>query len=85
MLTTNFKLIVLGFECSRTTKLHKACLDLVEKWNNESCVELVNDTATMKKFGVSNTPALVVNNNLLFEGCSMSADGIEKMLHKLAT
>ncbi len=79
------KLIILGFKCSRTTKLRDTCLELLHKWNNNSSLEIIDDQDKIDQFGVKNTPALVVDNIILFQGCAMSGSGIETMIRQQDT
>jgi hypothetical protein len=37
----------------------------------------------MKELGVKNTPALVVDDVLLFQGCAMSEAGVQSLLEKI--
>lgn len=72
----------MGFSCSRTTNLKASCDAVVEAWSGEHEVEVVTSADVMKTYGISNTPALVVDDQLLFQGCAMSSKGIKALLEK---
>ena len=78
------KFQVYGFDCSRTQKLQASCEELVRQMNNQSTCEVIKNAEAMKAIGILNTPALVIDGKLLFQGCAMSASGIAEMLKKLA-
>jgi hypothetical protein len=76
------KMIILGFKCSRTTKLRDTCLELLGKWDNGSSLEVIEDETMFAQFGIKNTPTLVVDNIVLFQGSAMSGPGIETMIRQ---
>ena len=77
------KFEVCGFECSRTTKLTTSVSSLVlSRQNKDDSVVCIQDAEQMKELGVKNTPALVVDDVLLFQGCAMSEAGVQALLEK---
>jgi hypothetical protein len=72
---------VCGFECSRTTALLEAAKELCSVLELGEVTSLAN-ADEMKGYGISNTPALVVDDELIFQGCAMSSEGIRTMLLK---
>jgi hypothetical protein len=82
VITVNFK--VLGFACSRTTRLKEACELLLTSLPGDHQLTCVEEAEEMKAMGVSNTPALAIDDVVLFQGCAMSAIGIRKIMEKHA-
>lgn len=77
------KFEVLGFECSRTTKLNDSVNSLIKSRGDDGDeVAWVQNSDRMKELGVKNTPALAVDGILLFQGCAMSEAGIQALLEK---
>lgn len=79
------KFQVCGFKCSRTRRLVESCSTLIEQLQDQSILELLEDADLMNKMGIKNTPALIVDGQILFQGCAMSPEGIREMLKKNQT
>ena len=75
---------VLGFACSRTTRLKEACEQLLPSLPGEHQISCIEDAEVMKAMGVSNTPALAIDDVVLFQGCAMSSKGIRKIMEQRA-
>lgn len=76
---------VLGYSCSRTSKLLQSAESYAETASSQGAevlVEKVEDGDRFKALGVRSTPACALDGVLLFQGCGMSADGLKKMIEK---
>jgi len=76
---------VLGTGCAKCKTLEKATIDVVNEYQLDANVEKVEDIMQIVKYQVMNTPALVVNEKVVFSGRVPSKteikDFIDKAIH----
>ena len=59
---------VLGTDCANCRKLERMVRDVVEKTNVDANVEKVDDIIKIIDYGVRRTPALVIDEKVIFYG-----------------
>jgi len=59
---------VLGTGCPKCKSLEKAVINSVSELNLQADVSKVEDIMEIMKFGVMNTPALVINGKVVLSG-----------------
>ncbi len=73
---------VLGTGCKKCTKLYDNLSELENKGVIEGGVTKVSSPADIAGYGVMRTPALVVGEEVVFQGDSPSIDKLERILKK---
>ncbi|NVN92898.1 MAG: TM0996/MTH895 family glutaredoxin-like protein [Desulfuromonadales bacterium] len=74
------KIEVLGSGCTKCKMLLEAVQAAVKAKGIEAEVYKVEDMASIMKYGVMSTPALVIDGTVVFSGKSPSAAEIQKYL-----
>ena len=74
------KIQVLGPGCSNCKLLHKNAMAAVMEANVDANVEKVEDIATIMKFGVMATPALVIDGVVKTSGRVLTVGEIKKLI-----
>jgi small redox-active disulfide protein 2 len=74
------KIEVLGSGCTKCKMLLKVVQTAVREKGIEAEVIKVEDMASIMKYGVMSTPALVIDGKVVFSGKSPSAAEIQKYL-----
>ena len=77
------KLQILGTGCSKCRALTQNTQTALLELGLDSTVEKVEDIASIMKFGVLSTPALVIDGKVLFSGKVSSSAEIKKMLSEV--
>jgi small redox-active disulfide protein 2 len=73
---------ILGTGCSNCRNLEKATREAVAELNLEASVVKEEDITKIMGYGIMRTPALVVNEKVLFFGRVPSVSEIKEMLLK---
>ena len=71
---------ILGSGCSKCNALEKTTLEAIKELGKEATVEHVTDFADIAKYGVMQTPALVVDEKVLSFGRVLSKDEVKKLI-----
>lgn len=71
---------ILGSGCSKCNALEKSVLEAIKELGKEATVEHVTDFADIAKYGVMQTPALVVDEKVLSFGRVLSKDEVKKLI-----
>ena len=71
---------VLGSGCAKCAKLKLIVEEAVKNLNLEATVEKVEDFMKIMKYGVMITPALVIDEKVIFSGKVPTVKEIEEML-----
>lgn len=74
------KIQVLGPGCPNCKQLHKNAMAAVMEANVDANVEKVEDIATIMKFGVMATPALVIDGIVKTSGRVLTVGEIKKLI-----
>ena len=74
------KIEILGMGCPSCTKLEKNAEDAVKSAGLEAEIVKVSDMTEIMNYGVTRTPALVVDGNVKSSGKVLKADEILKFL-----
>ncbi|MGC9373962.1 MAG: thioredoxin family protein [Bacteroidales bacterium] len=73
---------VLGTGCPKCKKLEKITRDVVAEMNMDANISKVEDITQIMEYGVMMTPALVINENVVFSGQLPSASEIKEQITK---
>ncbi len=73
---------ILGTGCSNCRALEKATLQAVQENNLDIEVQKVEDLPSIMAYGIMRTPALVLNEKVLFSGRVPSKSDIKNILVK---
>jgi len=71
---------ILGSGCSKCNALEKATVEALKELGKDAVVEHVTNFADIAKYGVMQTPALVVDDKVLSYGRVLSKDDVKKLL-----
>lgn len=71
---------ILGSGCSKCNALEQATVEALKELGQEATVEHVTNFADIAKYGVMQTPALVVDEKVLSFGRVLSKDDVKKLL-----
>lgn len=71
---------VLGPGCANCTTLEKRTREAVEATGVEASIEKVTDYAVIASYGVMSTPALVIDEQLVFSGRVPKVKELQMML-----
>ena len=75
---------VLGTGCPKCKTLEKITRDLVAEMDIEANISKVDDIMNIMEYGVMHTPALVVNEKVVFSGRSPSSTELKELILKNA-
>jgi small redox-active disulfide protein 2 len=73
---------VLGTGCPKCKALEKATRDVVTELGLDATVSKVEDIMDIMSYGVSSTPALVVNEKVVLKGRMPSTSELRELLTK---
>lgn len=73
---------VLGSGCANCKKLEENTKTAISELGLEATVEKVEDIATIMKYGVMKTPALVVDEKVILSGRVATVNEIKELLRK---
>lgn len=73
---------ILGPGCPKCKVLEKLTREVVEQNNIEATVTKVEDIVAIMNYGVMSTPALVVDEKVIFKGRVPSAEELKRILTK---
>lgn len=73
---------ILGSGCSKCNELEKSTVEALKELGIEAAVDHVTDFADIAKYGVMQTPALVVDGKVLSYGRVLSKNDVKKLLNK---
>ena len=73
---------VLGTGCPKCKALEKATRDAVAELGLDATVSKVDDIMDIMSYGVSSTPALVVNEKVVLKGRMPSTSELKEILTK---
>jgi small redox-active disulfide protein 2 len=73
---------ILGSGCSKCNELEKSTVEALAELGIEAVVDHVTDFADIAKYGVMQTPALVVDGKVLSYGRVLSKNDVKKLLNK---
>lgn len=73
---------VLGTGCPKCKTLEKTTREVVSEMNIEANISKVEDIMKIMEYGVMHTPALVVNEKVVFSGRVPSANEIKDLITK---
>jgi len=73
---------VLGTGCPKCKALEKATRDVVAELGLDANVSKVEDIMEIMSYGVSSTPALVVNEKVVLKGRMPSTSELKELLTK---
>lgn len=71
---------ILGSGCSKCNALEKAAVEALKEMGLEATIEHVTDFAEIAKFGVMQTPALVIDGKVVSYGRVLSKAEVKKLL-----
>ncbi|RZT96707.1 small redox-active disulfide protein 2 [Ancylomarina subtilis] len=74
---------VLGPGCKKCNTLHQATQKAIEELNIEATITKVDDMMKILAYGVMSTPALVVNEKVLFSGKVPTVSEIKELIESL--
>lgn len=75
---------VLGTGCPKCKTLEKITRDLVAEMDIEANISKVDDIMKIMEYGVMHTPALVVNEKVVFSGRIPSSTELKELILKNA-
>ena len=73
---------ILGSGCSKCNEVEKSTVEALAELGIEAVVDHVTDFADIAKYGVMQTPALVVDGKVLSYGRVLSKNDVKKLLNK---
>ena len=71
---------IIGSNCSNGIKLYKMATRAIEEQNQDIMIEKKDDKKSIEKYGVKNTPGLVINEKLVSQGKVLTTREISKLL-----
>ena len=74
------KIKILGTGCPNCIELEKRTREAIKELGRKSEIEKITDIAKILSYGVMSTPALVVDEKVIFSGRVPSTKDIKKML-----
>lgn len=74
---------VLGPGCKKCKTLHDATQKAIEELNIEATLTKVDDMMKILSYGVMSTPALVVDEKVLFSGKVPSVSEIKELIQSI--
>lgn len=74
------KIKILGPGCPNCKILEKKTIDAVAELNLDASIEKVEDIMKIMEFGVMKTPALVIDEKVVFSGRIPSETELKKLL-----
>ncbi len=79
----NAKYKILGTGCDKCTKLYNNLKQLQDEGEIEGEITKVADVQTIAAYGVMSTPALVVDEKIIFSGESPSKNKLKDMISSI--
>lgn len=73
---------VLGTGCPKCKKLEQITRDVVTEMNVDATISKVEDITKIMEYGVMLTPALVINEKVVFSGQLPSTNEIKEQITK---
>lgn len=73
---------VLGTGCPKCKKLEQITRDVVTEMNVDATISKVEDITKIMEYGVMLTPAMVINEKVVFSGQLPSANEIKEQITK---
>ncbi len=73
---------VLGSGCSKCTKLYDMVSEVIAEKQLDASITKIEDFKEILGFGVMKTPALVIDENVIFSGSVPNKKKIEEYLSK---
>ena len=73
---------VLGTGCSKCKALEKVTTEVVKESNFDADIQKVEDIVQIMNYGVMTTPALVINEKVVFSGRVPSKSEIKSYIEK---
>ena len=73
---------ILGSGCPKCNKLEANAKEAMEDLGKEYEIEHVTDIAEIAEYGVMSTPALVIDEKVLFSGKVVNVNELKKILSK---
>jgi len=73
---------VLGTGCPKCKKLEQITREVITEMNVEATISKVEDITKIMEYGVMLTPALVINEKVIFSGQLPSANEIKEQITK---
>ncbi|HSH53372.1 MAG TPA: thioredoxin family protein [Bacteroidales bacterium] len=73
---------ILGTGCPKCKKLEKITRDVITEMNVDANISKVEDITKIMEYGVMLTPALVINEKVVFSGQLPSASEIKEQITK---
>lgn len=71
---------ILGSGCSKCNALEKATVEAIKELGIDATVEHVTDFAEIAKYGVMQTPALVIDEKVISFGRVLSKNDVMKLI-----
>ena len=71
---------ILGTGCKKCKLLEENVREAVKNKNIDAQIVKIDDIPSIMKYGVMNTPGLVINEEVVSVGKSLSVSDIEKLL-----
>lgn len=73
---------ILGTGCSKCKTLEKAVTEVVNENNFDADIQKVEDIVQIMNYGIMTTPALLINEKIVFSGRVPSKTEIKKFIEK---
>ncbi len=77
------KIYILGSGCKSCKQLEKNTIIALEELNLTATIEEITDFVEIAKYGVMQTPAIVVNDKVLSAGKTLSIKELKSLLNNL--
>lgn len=73
---------ILGGGCAKCNKLEKNVVEALNELEKDFQIEHVKDFKEIAEYGVMSTPALVIDEKVLFSGKVVNVNELKKILSK---
>jgi len=74
------KIFVLGTGCKKCNLLHNNISEAVEELDIEATIEKIEDPVKIAEMGVMKTPALIVDEKILFTGRAPTVETLKRYI-----
>lgn len=71
---------IIGSNCKNGMQLYKMATRAIENTRNEVTITKLDDKASINKYGITNIPGLVVDEQLICQGKVMTDREIKKLI-----
>ena len=71
---------IIGSNCKNGIQLYKMAIRAIENTKNEVTITKLDDKKSIKKYGITNIPGLVINEQLISQGKVMTDREIKKLI-----